>query len=204
MKELLRRVDPADLVVEVFSIVLAILLALAVNQWQDQRKTQAEVRQSLSNIANEMRSNRRMLEELMPHHQHILAGLTRDFSSAAPVSASAFFSKIGPILERRGIGVFSPEAFAWNVATSQPSVNAIPYDLRVSLERVYDQQRWCEDIARRLGDDFHIGVTDLSPNFYSVTLDLSEDAGDLIINEHELDILYATMLKKLAAVDGST
>jgi len=57
-----RRLPLQVIAIEVFSIVLGVFLALAVNQWREQRAQEARAAAALANIEREIGSNLRLLE----------------------------------------------------------------------------------------------------------------------------------------------
>jgi len=57
--------------IEVFSIVLAVSLALFVNEWREVRSNQTRAEAALQNITNEIRSNRELLNVI--HTNNLVA-----------------------------------------------------------------------------------------------------------------------------------
>ena len=54
---------------ESFLIVISILVALALDEWRDQRADDETVRQSLQNFVSEIRQNRARVEDAAPFNQ---------------------------------------------------------------------------------------------------------------------------------------
>lgn len=65
-----RKLPIQTLLIEVFSIVLGVLLALAMNEWREQRAHQSQVKAALQNISHELRSN---LDVLTAIHENNVA-----------------------------------------------------------------------------------------------------------------------------------
>jgi len=61
VKAWLGKIPFQKLLIEVFSIVLAVLLALGVNQWREQEANEALARTALANVASELESNLKLL-----------------------------------------------------------------------------------------------------------------------------------------------
>jgi hypothetical protein len=196
MKEIVRRIDPADLIVEVFSIVLAILLAFTVNQWQEARKTQVDVQASLANIADEIRSNKNILESGMPHHQHLLSALQIRYSTPRAVGMTAFFHSMKE-LNPHGTRLFSGETLAWDIAKSGPSFTTVPYALRVVLERTYREQTYLANLATRIADDIHVSDA-AAPSYLGMAVNVENDLAAITASEKRLDRDYTQALTKLS------
>ncbi len=58
-----------DLFLEIVSIVIGILLAFWLNDWQTDRQHEQTVRKSLKNIKSEIQNNLHHLKKVMPYHQ---------------------------------------------------------------------------------------------------------------------------------------
>jgi hypothetical protein len=197
MKEIVRRIDPADLIVEVFSIVVAILLAFALNQWHETLKTQSAVQASLANIADEVRGNQRTLESTMPHHQHLLAALKARYGAGTPraVGITEFFHSLRE-LNPGGIRLFGGETLAWDIAKNSPAFTSVPYALRVVLERTYREQEHVSGFATRIADDIHVSDA-VVPNYLGMTVNVENDLSAITASEKRLDHDYTQALAKL-------
>ena len=64
-----RRLDPVVIAVEVGSIVLAVLLAFAVNEWRDGRAARERVEAVQTAVQQEVERNRRVLLARLPYHE---------------------------------------------------------------------------------------------------------------------------------------
>lgn len=63
-----RRLDPLVIAVEMGSIVLAVLLAFAVNEWRDGRAARERVEAVQTAVRQEVERNRRVLVSRLPYH----------------------------------------------------------------------------------------------------------------------------------------
>ena len=73
-----RRWSIQKLVIEVFSIVLGMLLALAVNEWSEQRSQQSQAESALQNISNELRSNLEFLTLLHDNNTAAISSMSEE------------------------------------------------------------------------------------------------------------------------------
>lgn len=64
-----------DLGIEVFAIILSVMLALAVNDWRESRKTQANVANALQTLRSEIIKNQAEVERARLHHRALVEEL---------------------------------------------------------------------------------------------------------------------------------
>ena len=68
--------------VEVSSIVAGVLIALAVNEWNENRVKQARVAEALENIAQEIDRNKQLLAFIHDKNLAVIAGFEKDTEQA--------------------------------------------------------------------------------------------------------------------------
>jgi hypothetical protein len=193
------RIEPGDVIVEMLSIVIAILLALAVNNWQEHLKQQRDLRTNITNIVRELEFNQRALSALLPQHDreaiafHKVA--TADLGRHEQLSLDDFFHEFEQIAPR-GLGVIQLQQVAWQIAQSDPSFSAMPADQRLALARVYSQQAFLNQIYARLID--HVPSTSAS-TYFPALLAISLDFADVKTAEHALLRSYAQAISQLRA-----
>jgi hypothetical protein len=71
-------------VLEVASIIIGVLLALAVNQWNENRKNENQAHEVLTHIANELQVNKKVIERVHEINEgmlHYLETATADDDS---------------------------------------------------------------------------------------------------------------------------
>jgi hypothetical protein len=111
------KIDPSDLVLEVISIVVAILLALSVNFLAGQVKTHNDVQGALNAISAEMSVNENMIGRLHPTHLKkcgVLQNLARR-GRGHKITYTNYQNTLGTVLP------FAPppvQSIAWNLADS--------------------------------------------------------------------------------------
>lgn len=62
---------------ETFFVILGVLLALALDEWRQDRREQAVVVLALENIRNEIRTNRPEVQRALDHHRDLLSRLEK-------------------------------------------------------------------------------------------------------------------------------
>ena len=61
-----------SLMLEVVSIIIAVLLALGVNEWRESRSHKKLADQALATIHDEIVENKKLFETILPHHKELL------------------------------------------------------------------------------------------------------------------------------------
>lgn len=124
------------ILIEVFSIVLGVMLALGVSEWQQEREYAQLADTALANVAWELRSN---LEVLTRIHENNVETIELSEAETNDQSASSEDRQFIP-----GVQVRST---AWNTLLSSGLANHIDYKLLLSLSEIYSGQR----IYRQMG-----------------------------------------------------
>ena len=196
------RIDPGDVIVEMLSIVVAILLALAVNNWQQNVKQQRDLRVNVTNIVNELAFNQRQLAGVLPRHEREAAAIRKelaaDLGTHEQLSLDGFyylFKRVAP----RGIGVAHLQQAAWQIAQTDPSFAIMPPDERLLLARLYTEQTFLTQIYERLLT--HIPAAQ-EPSYFPNLVALSLDFADANVAEQELRKAYAVMIPRLRKAYG--
>jgi hypothetical protein len=127
-----RRFPVQTLLVEVFSIILGVLLALAVNQWRENRFHKAQAESALNNVSNEIKSNLKALKIL---HDNISA--TIKLISEVSESDTAEDSKFIPGLQLRDTACKT--LLSTNVASYVKYETVLQLSETYSIQDVYKQ-----------------------------------------------------------------
>ena len=193
------RIDLSDLVLEIISIVIAIVLATAVGQAVQHYHDSARTSDALREIRSEIIANRSALDRVRPLHERIALGyesLVRgshgqelDFTRFA-----ATFARVAP----RGINPFRGEDTAWQLARTSSAIGDTPFSLRAALQRVYFEQETLSEVDRTLFQTFLNAPTTSRPNYYFVAEALTLEFNDVVASETRLDARYAEALTALA------
>jgi hypothetical protein len=108
---------------EVFSIVLGVLLALAVSEWQEQRNNEARAQLALANVRTELQSNLDLLEIIYPNNSRVVESISSGESSGSKDAT------VVPGVQLR--------SSAWQTLASTGLSNYIDYDVLVGLSQLY-------------------------------------------------------------------
>jgi hypothetical protein len=167
-------IDPSDLVLEIISIVVAILLALTVNFLAGQVKTHNDVQSALAAIATEMSSNQAAIEHI--HARHLAkCGLLQRVGRRGrghKISYTVYQNALDAVMP------FAPPAVqstAWNLADSSGVSANFAYAERADIARVYAQQESLGRLGGELAVDFRPLVFTRGADFFLVARNAALD-----------------------------
>jgi len=141
---------------EAFLIVISILVALALDEWREQREDGQMVRQALLNFVNEINQNRARIEDATPFNQGLLNVLQGNYDRNEVSTIDDFVM----IVES-----YSPVALqstAWDTALATGSLAKMDYNLVSALSLTYNMQNRYQ-AATRSGMDELMVPQNLSP-----------------------------------------
>ena len=122
-----RRVPWQNLFIEVVSIILGVTLALAVNEWRENRSHQEQARSALINIREEISANLKIMEYL-----HINNTATLNYMRQDQAADSLGEQKFIPGLQIRET--------AWQTMLNTGISAHIPYETMLMLSETYASQ----------------------------------------------------------------
>jgi hypothetical protein len=190
------RINPSDLLLEIISIVIAILFALAVNGWQEHLKQQRSLYQSLVQIREELSANSRRLNSVAPHHRVVFQAYSALMHTGNRIPCAQIpstFARVDP----RGFGANIPITTAWEIAQSTQAVATMAYDLRYRIAQVYDLQKFYADQQERFINLMVSPQTYSGDNCWYAVYAIVSTVGDIDVSEDRLSEAYAGLLKVL-------
>jgi len=108
---------------EIFSIVLGVLLALAVSEWQEQQNNKERAATALGNVRAELQSNLDLLNIIYPNNSRVVEAIS------SGENANSEDEMVVPGVQLR--------SSAWQTLTTTGLGNYIDYDLLVGLSQLY-------------------------------------------------------------------
>jgi len=111
--------------IEVVSIVLGILLALAVNEWRSQRSHDSEAESALQNIKNEVKSNQKTLKAIHENNLTTVESMTENSDRGE---------------DRKFIPGLQLKSSAWETLLSTGTSNYVDYETILVLSDTYSLQ----------------------------------------------------------------
>lgn len=126
-------------IIELFSVIIGVLLALMLNQWNEDRTNQKAVQVALTNVANEIQANQSLLE--MVHKQNALVFQDQDASDSS--DSSDTFTPVIQLQET-----------AWNALQSAGLLTIVDYDILLMLSQVYSIQGIYKSFGSKVVDSY--------------------------------------------------
>jgi hypothetical protein len=177
----------SQVLLESSMIVFSILLALWVNDWQQDQQNEKLTAQSLVNFLKEIQRNEAWLEDVAPFHQGLATALKQQIGANTIRSRAELLDMVGPD------GVRPPDLLdtAWQTAIATGALTHMDYTTVSALSLTYSQQaRFREDVRARLPNALRTGDVrdeDAPAAARSVELYLEDVTG----NEEQLRAVYA-------------
>lgn len=155
-----RRASKNDLsmtkvIVEIFSVVLAVMLALGANEWRQKRADQRLARIAVQNIREEILQNRDQLIRIQENHRNFLARIDTLLLQVHGEDE---------IVLNRGLALGSLSSTAWNTATITQATIHMDFQMISQLSKIYELQETYSEMA----DDFMLKII-YSSEFYDET-----------------------------------
>jgi hypothetical protein len=173
--------------IELLSVILGVILALMLNQWSANRSIDKKVNIALSNVANELQANSKVLE--IVHKQNAL--VFQDSIETANDDSNSTFTPAVQLQET-----------AWNTFLSTGLSTNIDYELLLLLSQAYSIQDVYKSFGNKIVESY-LNITALSillgdENSEAEIDDQIKDNLEMVYNaEGPLLELYAEALDKL-------
>lgn len=143
VKEMVDKVPFGKISLEIFSIVFAILFALAINEWNDNRNNQKLAKESLENIKTELQENLKIVSDLLTknvenykNQQKAFINLKNDLSKKdSNLDAEQLISKFPLNFE-----VNNGRKTAWQTAGLTQAIRYFKPDITQRLSGIYERQ----------------------------------------------------------------
>lgn len=137
-----------EILLEAASVVFAVLLALAVDEWRENRSRRAAAARAQESIVHEIRANRVELESTRKSNE---AGLKR-------LSVQIQALSTGRISElTTGLSLAQFSSAAWQAAQSTDAPQLMDFAWLVEAAGVYETQR----VYVQMQNEFLVGVSDI-------------------------------------------
>ena len=190
MKRFFQRRTLRSAATEILSIVIGVLLALAVNEWNEDRVHQQRAEQAVTNIIQELKSNIRLMEIIHTNNTAIVN---------LPNSPEESTSK----KENRFIPGLQIQDTAWKTLISTGASAHIEYETLYIISSIYSIQEIYKSFGRQLIN------TMMSTSALSKALN-SDKSNSNIAGNHVFDVLvddnnkiwFATMPDSLGEGGG--
>lgn len=125
---------------EAFFVVLGVVLALAANQWREERAAQRQADSALASILEEMQTNQAVVADSLDYHSQLLE-MIRTTEQPTPRDFTRGFIAPAAIFRT-----------AWQAASQTGALENMEYATVLELSRVYASQERYEHQARVAGE----------------------------------------------------
>ena len=121
-----------EILLEAFSVVLAILLALAVDEWREQRSNRAMAERARLTVMAELRANRDELKGTYAGNEGVMAKVDREIADLRSKQTNSLTTTVH---------LAQLSAAAFQAAQSTQSIQFVDFDWLVRVGRVYELQK---------------------------------------------------------------
>jgi hypothetical protein len=196
----LRRLPWGTLLVEAVFTVVAILLALAADDWRQRREERRLADAALASFAMELRDNQRRLAAVRPYHDSLAVGLR-----AAVETLDRGDSFTMGSLQPRFRGIVPPMLLstAWDAALTTGALRHVDYALVSELAALYAEQEELDVINQTMFEAL-VSPDVIGRGDYATAVRLGAVFfSDVTPLEQRLTRAYAELLRRLPPVDGA-
>ena len=176
-------------IVESALIVISILLALALDEWQEDLEIQELIDRSIVNFQNELTQNKSRIEDIGVYHRGVLQVLQRRTFTSDSESLEEFRN----IMEALQPIVLTSSAWATAVATG--ALGRMDYELVSALTLTYNTQLRFDDDYRSTLRLLLSPINLNQENLPITTYNAGRFVTDVTSAESELSVYYAQTLE---------
>jgi len=169
------------LVIEVFGIVLGVMLALAVNEWREQRTHRTQVEAALRNVAAELGANREQLTAIHANNTETLALLTVGGADHE---------------DRQFVPAIQLKDTAWRTLRTTGVANHVDYETILTLSETYAIQ----DVYKMTGGYLLEAVMNMTGSAVVAGIEVDNDRFSALFAEY-FDLLVGMEEQLLESFD---
>ena len=175
--------------------MISILLALALDEWQDDLEIQELIDRSIVNFQNELNQNKSRIDDIGVYHMGVLQVLQR----------RTFEPDGEPLKEFRNImETLQPivlTSSAWETAVATGALGRMDYELVSALTLTYNTQLRFDDDYRSMLRLLLSPINLNEENLRNTTYNAGRFIADVTLAESELSVYYAQTLELLKKFD---
>jgi len=180
-------IDPSDLLLEIISIVIAVLLALAAGQAVDAFRAAQRTHEALGQIRQEIANDDTVLRAVHPLHVRLGLAFERTVEHARNrrldfITMYRTFGDAAP----HGFNPFGGTTTAWELARGTDVLAGVPYSVRSALQTRYAEVQNLDALNAAMLGRLEVATTDQDPNFYFTAFALQLMFKDIEFSERRL------------------
>lgn len=162
-----RSIRLIPILLEAFFVVLGVFLALAANEWREDRNARERADIAAASIVEELAANHTLVQQSVAHHRAALDTLYRYYPTGGPPLPREAFQR----------GLFRPAPLlstAWDAARAAGVVSHMDYDDVLRYARLYAMQEAYQAQSERIGNLMYeemmdVGFDGLAQNYRNFT-----------------------------------
>ena len=185
-------------IVESALIVISILLALTLDEWQEDLEIQELIDRSIVNFQNELTQNKSRIEDIGVYHRGVLQVLQR----RTFVSDSQSLEEFRNIMEALQPIVLTSSA--WETAVATGALGRMEYELVSALTLTYNTQQRFDDDYRSTLRLLLSPINLNKENLPITTYNAGRFVTDVTSAESELSVYYAQTLELIKQFEPET
>ena len=179
-------------IVESALIVISILLALALDEWQEDLEIQELIDRSIANFQNELTQNKSRIEDIGVYHRGVLQVLQRRTFARDSESLEEFRN----VMEALQPIVLTSSA--WETAVATGALGRMDYELVSALTLTYNTQLRFDDDYRSTLRLLLSPINLNEENLPITTYNAGRFVTDVTSAESELSVYYAQTLELIS------
>lgn len=145
------RLPVTSILIEMFSVVFAVLLALGVNEWRNDKSNEELGLSAYNKITMEIKNNHKKISGIIENHKKILNDVDSVISRLRQNRTDITFGQVQ---------FDTPSSTAWEAAKLTNAVNYLQYDKVEKISEVYSAQRIYSDVSDRVFQELVFFVPD--------------------------------------------
>ena len=176
--------------VESVLIVVSILLALGLDEWQEDQEIQELIDRSIVNFANELTQNRSRIEDVSAYHQGVRQILTQRSANGGleTIEFRNIMEALQPIVLTSS---------AWQTAVATGALGRMEFELVSALTLTYNTQLRFDDNYRSVLRTLLTPNSLQKQNLELTSYNASRFVADVTAAESELSVYYQQTLNIL-------
>ncbi len=181
------RIDPSDLLLEIVSIVIGVVLALAASQAVENARDAQRTHDALVQIRQEIVEDESDLRAVHPLHRNVEAAFVRAVARAhnRHLDFDEMYHTFGGAAPH-GFNPFGGTTTAWDLARGSDVLADVPYSVRAALQNRYGELQNLNMLNNAMIARLEIPTTDEHPNFYFAAFALRLMLDDIDFSEARL------------------
>ena len=133
------KINFSKIIFEFISVSFAVLFAILLNQWREDRNNKDLAQKAIVNVREEFIENKEILVKFIPNHKSILVEIDSVINSSDKDNV--------PVIKNININLINSSA--WEMAKITNAVYYLDFDIVNNLSKIYKLQAYYESIVKQ-------------------------------------------------------